>query len=147
MPYVESVLNGAEEVFKKYPTIAVPENIPEILEASYERAGEQWIDDANALAAHGTANLTTSPNQTYTLNTSFLKMSDASTRYQNYPIETILCVPENEMVLDTYEWARNTILSHSVSVPRYLSDGIPPVQESSQMKWLNHYKIVRDRPG
>ncbi len=146
MPYVASVLNGTEEVFKKYPTIAVPEDIPEILEASYERAGEQWIDDANALAAHGTANLATTPNQTYALNTSFLRMSDASTRYQNYPIETILCVPEQEIALDTYEWARNAILMHSVSVPRYLSDGIPSMQDSSQMKWLNHYKIVRNRP-
>ena len=126
--------------------VAVPENIPEILEASYEKAGEQWVDEANALAAHGTANLAATPDQAYASNTSFLTMSDASTRYQSYPTETILCVPEHEIVSDTYEWARNAILTHSVSVPRYLSDGIPPIQDSSQMKWLTHYKIVRDRP-
>lgn len=145
MPYVESVLNGTEEVFRKYPVIAVPENIPEILETSYEMAGEQWVNDANALAAHGTANLATTPDRTYAPSTRFLKMSDVSTRYQNYPIETILCVPENEMALDTYEWVRNAVLLHSVSIPRYLSDNIPSIQDSSKMKWLNNYKIVRDR--
>lgn len=146
MPYVKSVLNGTEEVFRKYPVIAVPENIPEILETSYEMAGKQWVNDANALAAHGTANLATTPDWTYAPSTRFLKMSDASTRYQNYPIETILCVPENEMALDTYEWVRNAVLLHSVSIPRYLSDNIPSIQDSSKMKWLNNYKIVRDRP-
>ena len=55
-------------------------------------------------------------------------------------------MPGQEIALDTYEWARNAILTHSVSVPRYLSDGIPSMQDSSQMKWLNHCKIVRDQP-
>lgn len=145
LPYDETVLNGTEKIFTKYSVrsaISIPEDIPEILEASYEEAGDDWMN--KILSAHATKHLIAGPMQTYNPK-SPTEMSNYSTRYQSYETETILCVPKSDIMQDTCEWARKAILSYSVTIEKRLADKLPTKQDTTKTKWLRNYKIVDDQ--
>ena len=141
LPYVATVLAGAEHVFSKVSTIKIPEDIPELLEESYALADKKWLDEA--LASHGKENIIKGPEVSYGLSQN--PISVPSTRYQTYETETIICVPDGENVLDTYEWTKKAISEKSVTVPVYISEAIPSIQDTESAKWLHGYKIVRDK--
>lgn len=141
LPYVATVLEGTERVFSKVSTIKVPEDIPELLENSYALADKKWLDEA--LASHGKENVIKKPEDPYDLSFDFISIP--STRYQGYKTETIICVPDGEDVQDTYEWAREAVLEKSVTVPAYISEAIPPIQNTEKAKWLHGYKLVQDK--
>ena len=141
LPYVATVLNGTERVFSKVSTIKIPEDIPELLEESYALADKKWLDEA--LASHGREKSIKCPEVSYDLSQNYI--STPSTRYQTYETETIICVPDGEDVIDTYEWTRKAISEKSVTVPVYISEAIPSIQDTESAKWLHGYKIVRDK--
>ena len=144
-PYAESVLTGTEQVFMDYSYVSIPQDIPKILELSYKNAGDSWIKAEHCLAARVTGKTINEPHKGYVLSNQFFEMSEYSTRYQVYPMETIICLPQDEIIQDTYEWARNAILTYSVSAPEDLSKKLPSIHDTKKMKWLKDYKIIEDK--
>ncbi len=143
-PYVESVLEGTERVFSCYTEVNMPGDVQTMLEESYKEAGEKWEEEARRLAAHGTNITIKDPDSDYEIVSDFMNIRNGITRFQAYETETLICLPEGEMIDDTITWARKAVLAYSVTVPKYITDKLSAIHDTSNTKWLKDYKIVRD---
>ncbi len=144
LPYAECVLEGAEKVFSKYREIRIPQDIQTLLEDSYKEAGPKWKDAAWEAMAKAAAKVIDSPDASYEPRGD-LDVTPC-TRDSENKTETIICVPDGEVVSDTKEWTKKAILEWSVTVPeKKISDKISALQDTSKTTWLRSYKLVRNQ--
>lgn len=120
LPYNNGVIKSTLDVLKNNPSITVPLQTRNVINRTYDNAGELWAEEESAKLTRAAIRALPdlSPDEySHDLSDEYTKL--AATRLQQYETVDLLFVPEGVNMSDiSYDEARNLIYERSVSVPK-----------------------------